>query len=230
MPTKPSFCNLVSSAELLAMDMRPEFLVRGILVKGAPCIIGGRSTSPQNQHRRRPCPLARQWSEVPGRYDVPRPGACRFLDRGSGAPTIRETALRIAKSKGIELKDVSVEWSFDLPKLCRVDHLTALEAVIREKRLEVIIIDPLYLSLLSVETAGSAGNLYAMGAALEPLSRLAQATGCTIILLHHFKKSGIADPDNPAGVGGTKPVRGCGVGSAVDFASAAHALRVGWRP
>ena len=25
----PSFCNLVSSAELLAMDLRPEFLVQG---------------------------------------------------------------------------------------------------------------------------------------------------------------------------------------------------------
>jgi len=90
-----------------------------------------------------------------------------------------------------------VSWSFDLPKLCRADHLTALEAVIREQGLEVIIVDPLYLSLLSAETAGSAGNLYAMGAALEPLSRLAQATGATIILLHHFRKSGIPDPDNP---------------------------------
>ena len=33
---------------------------------------------------------------------------------------------------------------------------------------------------------------------MEPLSRLAQATGCTIILLHHFKKSGIPDTENPA--------------------------------
>ena len=197
-PTKPSFTWLVSSAELMAMDMRPEFLVKGILVRGAPCIIGGRSKVLKTSIAVDLALSLGSGQKFLGRYDVSKQVRVAFWTGESGAPTIRETALRIAKSKGIELRDVSVEWSFDLPKLCRTDHLAALEAVIKEKRLDVVIIDPLYLSLLSAETAGSAGNLYAMGAALEPLSRLAQATGCTIILLHHFKKSGIPDPDNPA--------------------------------
>ena len=197
-PARPSFCNLVTSAELLAMDMRPEFLVRGVLVKGAPCIIGGRSKAMKTSIAVDLALSLGSGKPFLGRYDVPKPVRVAFWTGESGAPTIRETALRIAKSKGIDLKDVSVSWSFDLPKLCRIDHLSALEQVIREQQLEVIVIDPLYLSLLSAETAGSAGNIFAMGAALEPLSRLAQATGCTIILLHHFRKSGIPDPENPA--------------------------------
>jgi len=193
-----SFCNLVTSAELLAMDLRPEFLVKGVLVKGQPCIIGGRSKAMKTSIAVDLAISLGSGAKFLGKYDVPKPVKVAFWTGESGAPTIRETAVRVAKSKGIELKDCQVSWSFDLPKLCRLDHLAALEQVIREQRLEVVVIDPLYLSLLSAETAGSAGNLYAMGAALEPLSRLAQATGATVILLHHFKKSGIPDPDNPA--------------------------------
>ena len=153
--------------------------------------IGGDSTHDLARLLRLPSTFNRK-NEAKGPVKV------AFWTGESGAPTIRETALRIAKSKQIDLKDALVSWSFDLPKLCRIDHLTALEGLIREQQLEVVFIDPLYLSLLSAETAGSAGNLYAMGAALEPLNILGQATGATISLLHHFKKSGIPDPDNPA--------------------------------
>ena len=194
----PSFTRLVSSAELLAMNLRPEFLVKGVLVKGQPCIIGGRSKAMKTSIAVDLAISLGSGTKFLGKYEVPRPVKVAFWTGESGAPTIRETALRVAKSKGIGLEHCQVSWSFDLPKLCRAEHLAALESVIRAQQLEVIIIDPLYLSLLSAETAGSAGNIFAMGAALEPLSRLAQATGTTIILLHHFKKSGIPDPDNPA--------------------------------
>ena len=39
----PPFTRLLSGADLLALDLRPRFLVRGILVDGQPMIIGGRS-------------------------------------------------------------------------------------------------------------------------------------------------------------------------------------------
>ena len=162
---KPSFTRLVTSAELLAMDLRPEFLVKGVLVKGQPCIIGGRSKAMKTSIAVDLAISLGSGTRFLGKYDVPKPVKVAFWTGESGAPTIRETAVRVAKSKGIDLKDVSVSWSFDLPKLCRIEHLAALETVIREQQLQVIIIDPLYLSLLSAETAGSAGNIYAMGAA-----------------------------------------------------------------
>ena len=39
----PAFTRLLTGAELLALDLRPRFLVRGVLVEGQPMIIGGRS-------------------------------------------------------------------------------------------------------------------------------------------------------------------------------------------
>jgi len=63
-----------------------------------------------------------------------------------------------------------------------------------------VIIDPLYLALLSAETAGAASNLFAMGAALQPLSKLAQEAGVTLIVLHHFRKGGQPSEDEPAGL------------------------------
>ncbi len=179
------------------LDLRPEFLVKGILVKGAPCIVGGRSKTLKTTVAVDLAISLGSGTKFLGRYEVPRAVKVAFWTGESGQPTIRETALRIAKSKGLDLGGVAVDWSFDLPKLCREDHITALKQVILERHLEVIIIDPLYLSLLSAETAGQASNLFAMGAALEPLSRLAQETGVTIILLHHFRKSATHDPTNP---------------------------------
>ena len=72
--------------------------------------------------------------------------------------------------------------------------------MITSKKLDVVFIDPLYLSLLSAEAAGRPGDLFFMGSILEPLTALMQSTGITIILLHHFRKTGFVDDTEPAGI------------------------------
>ena len=119
------------------------------------------------------------------------------MDGESGATTIKESAVRIARSKGVDFEDVDAFWNFELPKLSRREHLEWLGRTIEANGIQVAVIDPLYLALLSPETANSASNLFAMGAALEPLDRLGQVTGCTLVLLHHYKKSGADDSANP---------------------------------
>lgn len=114
----------------------------------------------------------------------------------SGAATIKAKAKAAAQAKGIDA--ASVLWSFDLPKLCRDDHLAAMAEVIRDRGIQVAIVDPLYLSLLDAQTASQAGSLFAMGVALAPLTEMTQPLGCTIILAHHFRKTGAPDPDEPA--------------------------------
>jgi hypothetical protein len=39
-----------------------------------------------------------------------------------------------------------------------------------------------------------------MGAMLQGLTKLGQDTGCTVVLLHHFRKGGQPDEENPAGL------------------------------
>ena len=134
-----------------------------------------------------------------GKFDAQRVNV-GFWSGESGAAVVRETARRQAAAKGIDLADCSAWWCFDLPRLFYRDHLDHLRATIERNALRVVILDPLYLSLLSAETAGQASNLFAMGAALHPLSKLAQEAGVTLVVLHHFRKGGQPNEDEPAGL------------------------------
>jgi hypothetical protein len=193
------FTKLLSGADLLALDLRPRFLIRGVLVEGQPAIIGGRCKVLKTSIA---CDLVLSLgSGTPflGRFDSQRVPV-GFWSGESGAATIRETAQRQAAAKGIDLAGCDVRWCFDLPRLCNLEHLDALEAVIRAEGLRVAILDPLYLALLSAETASGASNIFLMGSMLQGLTRLGQQTNCTVVLLHHFRKGGQPDEDNPAGL------------------------------
>ena len=196
----PPFARLLTGAELLALDLKPRFIVRGVMVEGQPMIVGGRSKTLKTSVA---CDLAVSLgSGTPflGRFDTHRVGVGVWSGE-SGAATIRETAKRIAESKGgISLADVDCLWCFDLPRLSQLDHLDRLGEVIRGEGLRVAILDPLYLALLSPETASGASNVFLMGALLQGLTKLGQDTGCTVVLLHHFRKGGQPDEENPAGL------------------------------
>jgi hypothetical protein len=87
--------------------------------------------------------------------------------------------------------------NFFLPKLSLPEHLEVLHGVIVKNKLDVCIFDPLYMALLTAANAGLAGNVYAMGVVLEPLTKLGQDTNCTIETCHHFKKTAAVDQDEP---------------------------------
>jgi hypothetical protein len=193
------FTKLLTGGELLALDLRPSFLVNGVLVEGQPMVVGGRSKTLKTGIA---CDLVVSLgSGTPflDRFDT-RQVAVGFWSGESGAATIRETAKRIAEARVVALGETWTYWSFDLPRLSDLRHLDALEETIRGRGLKVAVLDPLYLALLSPETASGASNVFLMGSLLQGLTRLGQRTGCTIILLHHFRKGGLADDANPAGL------------------------------
>lgn len=197
----PRFTKIYSCQEFLALDLRAQFLVRDVLAAGQPCVIGGLSKTLKTSVA---CDLVVSLgSGTPflGRFHTER-ATVGFWSGETGGAVLRETALRIAKNKGVDLAQCEIFWGFDLPKLSVADHLAALRRIIEERHLRVVVVDPLYLSLLSAETASAAGNLFAMGAALQPLTEIAQATGSTLVTLHHFRKSAASKPqtDEPCGL------------------------------
>ena len=198
-PEKPRFTNVVDSAGLLALDLRSSFLVKRILVAGQPCVVGGRSKTLKTSITADLVISLGTGTPFLGEFETQRQRVL-FMSSESGASAIRETAVRIAKSKHVQLTDATVLWGFSVPQLSRHDHLQALADLIAEKSIDVVVVDPLYLALLSPELANSAGNLFAMGTALGPLSEIGQQTGATIIVLHHFRKSGLIDQEEPAGL------------------------------
>jgi len=193
----PRFTQLLTSAELRALDCSVEYLVEGTLVRGQPGIIGGRSKTLKTSTIIDLCVSLGSGSPFLGQFPAQR-AKVAYWSGESGAPTIQAKAIACCKARGIRLDDVDVCWSFDLPKLGMADHLVALYDLIRARKFDVVVIDPLYLSLLDANTASGANNLFAMGAALSPVAELGQATGATVLLAHHFRKSSAVDPDEPA--------------------------------
>jgi replicative DNA helicase len=198
-PEPPRFTCLLSSADLAAMQEKPHFLIRGVMVARQPMIMGGRSKVLKTSIAVEGAISLGSGTPFLGRFDTQKT-TVGFWSGESGAATIRETALRTAAAKGVNLADCSVYWSFDLPRLSQATDLEALRSTILQRGIKVAIFDPLYLCLLSSDTAGTASNLFAMGSVLQPLSAFAQEAGVTLVLLHHFRKTGQSDDSDPAGL------------------------------
>lgn len=188
----------ISSSEFLAADYNCRYLIDDVLVEGQNCIIGGRSKTLKTSTALDMAISLSTATPFFGIYRVPEKVPVGFITGESGPFTIRETAKRIARQRSVLLSETPIRWSFDLPKLCRPEHLDAVERFVAQFSLKVVFVDPLYLALLDSATAGNAGNVYVMGQYLEPLTKLSHRTGVTIILLHHFKKgAGQEDPYGP---------------------------------
>lgn len=178
----PPFTRLIDSKQLLAMDLRPRFIVKNVFVERQPGVIGGRSKTLKTNLAVDLVVSLGTGTPFLGEFET---SPCR-VGFWSGEATIRETAKRVAESRRVDLADSSVWWCFELPKLSYADHLQYLAELIADKSLDVCVLDPLYLSLLSPEIANQAGNLFTMGLALQPLSELCQSAGATVIVLHRL--------------------------------------------
>lgn len=192
----PRFTKLITSAELSALDTRPEYLIHKVLPKNMPNVIGGRSKAMKTSIGLDGAISLGSGTPFLGFFETIQVKVAIWSGE-SGPPTIRAKALAIAESKGVNLSDCDVLWGFDLPKLNRDNHLDLMHEIFEREKIQVAIVDPLYLSLFDAQTAGQASNIYAMGSVLQGLSRLSQELGITLILLHHFKKAPQADDAEP---------------------------------
>lgn len=187
----------MTSAEFSAADLRHEFAVRGILVKGQPCVIGGhRKCLKTNIGIDLALSLAFQRYFL-GAFQVDNPGRVLFLSGESGASTIKETASRIAIAKGVTLPSADILWGFELPQLSKPEDIEGVRRVILDEAVNYVIIDPLYLCLLGSDATSNASNLFAMGTALLPLTEIATETGATIVVMHHLRKKVERDLSDP---------------------------------
>lgn len=178
----------ISSAELATARYPCEWLVKNILVKNQPCILGGTKKSLKTSIA---CDLNLSLgSGQPflGKFKIDRPCRSVLISGESGQATIQETAFRIAKAKELDLAAVDAHWDYRLPQLSRTDELLSLSHGLRAGKFEVAIIDPLYLCLLSGQSEKNAGNLYDMGPLLMTVANACLMAGCTPILAHHARK------------------------------------------
>lgn len=180
---------LMTSAEFARAKYQHGWLVKNLLVEGQPAVIGGPSKSLKTSIAIDLAISLASGTPVLGHFDVPTIRRVGVISGESGPATIRETANRICRGRNLELEELKkIWWGHESPKLSDAKTLDALDAALRRHKLDVVIIDPLYLCLLAGGSANPA-NIYDMGPLLLSIADRCLEAGSTPILVHHTKKS-----------------------------------------
>ncbi len=188
---KPRRFPLTASREFLRADYSQRWLIRQVLAADEPCMLAGPKKSLKTSLLVDLVISLGTRTPWLGKFHVDRKVPVAFFSGESGPGTLQETALRVCASKGVELDDVAVHWGFALPQLSEDDQLEEWRTGIEAAEAEVVVVDPLYLSLLSGPKGQtiSAANLFQMGPLLKRITDVCKGIGCTLLLCHHFKQN-----------------------------------------
>jgi hypothetical protein len=185
----------IHSAALAAAIDPPKWNINGIMVAGQPFLAAGSKKTLKTSVLIDVVLALGTGTLFLGHFRTYGPMNVAFLSGESGRWTIRETALRVCKAKGIELATASVWWDFRLPQLTNLLDVAELKRGLEENGIKVLVIDPLYLCLLANSDL-DAKNLFDTGPLLLRIAEACLAIGCTPVLCHHFKKS-VKEPYEP---------------------------------
>jgi len=178
---------VIDSPAFFAQEFVDHYIIKNILPASQPTILGGLPKTLKTNFALDLSVSAATGSPFLG-FEVVKPVVVLFFSGESGKATIQGAARRIACAKGVDITSAPIHWSFVAPKLPAPDQMTALKSLVKGLKAGLVVIDPLYLSLLDAESAGQASNLFAMGARLVELSSIVEETGSAIVLVHHFRK------------------------------------------
>lgn len=182
--------NLMTSAEFAAANFRLEWLIRKLLVRGQPIVLGGPRKSLKTSIVIDLVVSLGTGTPFLGYFDVPEVRRTALLSGESGPHTLQETARRVCDRKSRCLAHANVLWGFSLPQLANREHLLALRDKIREHAVDVLVIDPAYLCLIAGGGIGGpkAENVFEMGPLLLAIAHACLTVGCTPLLIHHTRK------------------------------------------
>jgi hypothetical protein len=188
---------LLTSGQLDDLNTEPRYIVKNAVPAGQVGAAGAKSKGCKTGIATDLIISTASATRFLNEFEIPEPVPVLDLCGESGASKIRRQARQICEARGLALRDLPIFWGFDLPKLCLPFHVDALADFIRQNKIALAIIDPLYLALFTAETAGRSGDLYTMGATFEPLTAVCRETGASILLVHHFRKNRGDDQQEP---------------------------------
>src|ERR1019366_9251704 len=180
--------DFMKSARFKKATFAHEWLIEGILVNNQPGVIGGAKKTLKTSIAVDMAISFGTGTRFLGKFKVPVKVRVAMLSGESGEATVQQTALRICEEREIDLADCDVFWSFDLPCLSRTTDRKRLKEKLEENKVQVVIIDPLYLCLLGGSKGVSASNLFEVGPVLQKMGQACLDAGATPILIHHANK------------------------------------------
>jgi hypothetical protein len=175
---------------------RHSWLVEEILVSGQPAIIGGPPKALKTSIALDLAVSLVSGCPFLGRYPVPGGTKVAVFSGESGVETDKETLIRIATARGLDIPDVvrfikddSLILRNGVPPLGDDKAVWLLKVLQEAYSPRVIILDPLYKCL----TAGSKGvnqaSMFDMGPLLHRLAGACEEFGSTLVLVHHSTKA-----------------------------------------
>jgi hypothetical protein len=182
---------VITSADFAAASFQRDWLVRGMLVRDEPIILGGPKKSLKTSFTVDLAISLGSATPFLGKWTVRERVTVLVLSGESGLATLQETARRVCQARDISLADCHVLWYDRLPRLGSPQDLDVLSEFISRQSVGVVIIDPLYLCLLHAGLNLSAANLFDVGPLLLAVSRVCRDAGATPILVHHARKQAL---------------------------------------
>jgi hypothetical protein len=194
---EPFQLKVLGTSAFIRADYRREWFVRKVMVKGRPGVIGGPQKSMKTSITVDVLVSLATATRFLGEFEVPRPTKVLLISGESGAAVVQETCRRVCRAKGIDpdVMDGFAYWGFDLPRLDSPEQLAALAQFIQDNEIEVVILDPLYLCLLTGGHSIDPANLFDVGPLLKTITQTCLDAGSTPFLVHHFRKN----RENPNG-------------------------------
>jgi AAA domain len=177
----------IDSATFAQSDFRPSWLVKRLLVRNQPCIVGGQKKMLKTSLVLDLAISLGSQTPFLGEFRVDAAARTAVISGESGEFTLQETASRICAAKRIDLKNVNCVWDFKLPQLSNYADLKELRDGLETYEVEVAIIDPLYLCLLAGQVNADSANLYSMGPLFLAATTACRDVGCTPIFIHHSR-------------------------------------------
>ena len=190
----PFDLGLIDTATFFAAEYPLEYLVKGLMVKGENCTLGGPSKSLKTSILIDLAISLASGTPFLGRFHIPERVPVGLISVESGKGVIQANAKQVCIERDLPFHQASgVYWGFVAPSLSNKEHLSVLRKTIGDKGLKAILLDPLYLMLLSDQAGIDPKDMFQMGPMLSEVSKTCIEAGATPTLAHHFVKQR-ADP------------------------------------
>jgi len=184
---------LFTAAQLDSAQYETRYLIPGLLAAGQPGGIFGAFKTLKTSIAADLLISLASGTPFLGRFPVSKPGRVLFLSGESGLPALQSIVRRICRERGLSLESLdNFLLSTDLPRLDRPGDVAALKKLVEKEKPVCVVLDPAYLAM----GGDKSRNLFAVGSLLYPLAELCETTGCTVLVVHHCKRS--SKPGDPA--------------------------------
>ena len=172
--------------KFIEQDHKTEFLIEGCITVAQPGVFAARSKALKTTVALDAALSIATGRKFLGKFWVPEAHPCGIISAESGGATLSESFQRIATAKELFVSGIeNLHVSTKMPPLKTPEGRASLERFIEEKDLRCVFVDPTYKALPGVDDT----QLSKMSEHLFPISDIVDRTGCSIVMVHHNKKT-----------------------------------------